>query len=542
MPSEQIDMRLEKNSYTSATQRPGWASQEAYESMVGQAHLVRSSEKRETPPTIDFGLADPIYPSESTPDRKATFLEKGERPELVDLTEAEKQEIKRLSSLNDRLNSMENYQHTTLSFNEAVAFQREMHRTILLSASGGDSVRPHVDNHLQALSVAHRQKTIDGSAGSINVTQNDGSNWFHHWGPRAGDRYDELKFANGDFRREYPDGSGFARNTKSGGNSEEVHWGPRPEDNYVLNQFKNGDLQIRYADGRGSSVNFDEHGNAMIRGWGLTDRQNFDAIIYKNGDRRFQYGDMSGYSLNQDGNGSYTVKHWSPEAVSNYQAERKFKSETASREFVKEIGKAYLDLPEFERSMLDPVTGKPRLGAVATPFEIRKHWFGVDILLPEKTSDIREWNKEKTPSASDKRTHFSQVPGLYHDHEGYLLVSEKGHAPKDTLRHEAGHALDYQLAISESPEFKAAWAADLSELSATAKDGRFRYYAYGRRTETFAEIYAGLNGERGQEVVAAFPRTAQLIKEGLSLYKQNFPAESLILAAIRDKNSKKERN
>lgn len=538
MPPEQIDIRLEKNGRTS--DKPGWASQQAYESMVGQAHFIRSSEKRETPPTIDFGLADPIYPSEIMPAGKAASLDKGERPEPVDLTEAEKQEIKRHASLNDRLNSLENYQHTNLSFNEAVAFQREMHKTLLLSASGGDAVRPHVENHLIALSVAHRQKTIDENAGSVSVNQKDGSTWFHQWGPRAGDRYDELTFANGDFRREYPDGSGFARNTKSGGNSEEVHWGPRPEDNYVLNQFKNGDLQIRYADGRGSSVNFDEHGNAMIHGWGPTDRQNFDAIIYKNGDRQFQYGDKSGYSLNQDGNGNYTVKHWSPEAANNYRSERKFKSETASKEFVKEMGKAYLELPEFERSMLDPVTGQPRLGAVATPFEIRKHWFGVDILLPEKTTDVPEWNKEKTPSASDKRTHYSQVPGLYHDREGYLLVSQKSGTPKDTLRHEAGHALDYQLAFSESPEFKAAWADDLSELSATAKDGRFRYYAHGRRTEAFAEIYAGLNGgARGQEVVAAFPRTAQVIKEGLSSYKQDFPAERLILAAIRDKNSKK---
>lgn len=538
-----------------------WARLEAYEELSRvERNFSHKAEDLAKNKVIEFGDPSDLYGRKGehqkpvlTGELEKVWQSTEHRAEFH-RTRDDQATIKRNWELYHALQSLENRQtFSGVSFDEMVEFQRSMHKT--LGHYYSDSIGSPVQDQLQRLS-AHRRRQLQEQSifnqGSVVVSLEGGAEWTHSWGNAPSLQYDEIVYANGDSKREYPDGTGYAINAKVGGNTEETHWGRRPEDNYVLKQFKNGDFQVLYADGRGTSVNFDEHGNAKIHSWGTEDRQNFDAIIYKNGDRRVQHSDKSGYSLNQDVDGNYRVKRWGPQQGSNNEKERKFTSINSSKEFVRELSAAYLQLPEVERSILDvPVENgeaKAKRTYVGTPEGIKSVWNGIESNAPNKPSDIPEFSTSFSPTANDSRTHWNQVAGAFS--EKHLYVSEtvsdrdgnfhKSESSTFTLRHECGHAIDSMLGyISDSDEFKRAYETDVSELR---RQPRLMYFLDERRGEAFAEIYAGLRGSlRAQDILAAFPRTTEVVRNHLSYYSSHFPAEKLVIDAMR-KNAEKEQN
>lgn len=534
-----------------------WARQEAYGSLTRvTTRGSRNVENESGNQKIEFGDPSELYGRQVEQQKPLMQRDVEREPQFTEhqavfhRTRDTQATVSRNWELYHALHSMESRQPIAgISFDEMVEFQRSMHNSVGFYNS--DSNDPIMD-HLQRLSANHRRQKAQNwsfNQGSVVMPLEGGAEWIHSWGYGPKFQFDEIVYANGDSKREYPDGTGYSRNEKPGGNTEERHWGRRPEDNYVLNQFKNGDFQIRYADGRGTSVNFDEHGNAKIHSWGTEERHNFEATFYKNGDRKVQRADKTGYSLNQDSDGNYKVKHWGPQQGSNYEQQRNFTSVNASSEFVKELATTYLTLPELERSILDvPVLdgeAKARRTYVGTPEGIKSVWNGVESKVPKKPADIPEFSSSMTPTVNDSRTHWNQVPGAFS--EKFLYVSEtvadregifyQNRNASFTLRHECGHAIDSLLGdASNSDEFKRAYEMDVSELP---RQPGLLYFLDGRREEAFAEIYSGLRGNlRAQPVLAAFPRAAEIVRNHLSYYGSHFPAEQLIIDTMRNRAEK----
>lgn len=163
------------------------------------------------------------------------------------------------------------------------------------------------------------------------------------------------------------------------------------------------------------------------------------------------------------------------------------------------------------------------------------------INVGHSVTDIEPGLKGLHPEGWPPGATFEQLEGFY-DHLGVVLSEYKLDANGNAIRsnripgatrHEIGHGVDRLSrvggqSLSETPEFRAAWSADVSDL--TEREAKlFEYFILGTNhdpgrgpAEAFADVFASVNGgssvpSQTRHILRAFPRTSQFIREFIAM-------------------------
>ena len=310
---------------------------------------------------------------------------------------------------------------------------------------------------------------------------------------------------NGDIDKENADGSKSHQTTDHDGNTREFGSGPKPGDNYNSIQYKNGDNYKHTDFGDGHTVS---------KYTSKDEAKNLTTEKFPDGSNIVTDRDGTLHTA-KDGVRSYTTtdgKSLKPEEVDAYKAK-----ERAALGNIHNDGNAS---EKYEKAIRNAVDGLPK--------DVQK--LMVDNNIQVKMSDNmgKVWPAYKDTHPRNypvDATMATKGTGAYDPVTNEIGMAERAFSgdPAGTIRHETGHAVDRKASgngqISDSPEFKAAYDKDVSNMTDSQKQ-KLGYYLEpnGGRSEAFAELSADRFGGRPDQrdygnrpLDEYMPETAKLV-------------------------------
>lgn len=198
-----------------------------------------------------------------------------------------------------------------------------------------------------------------------------------------------------------------------------------------------------------------------------------------------------------------------------------------SRQFEQSMEEILAPLPPS----LSQLASAGGIRIVATPTVI-DHFPELKNIQPRGWSAGSSWaNCDGLYNSDSREVVFAQSMLLRSN--GQLVQSS---SRKGVLLHEFGHAIDELLGwYSQSPEFVAAYLADVSKVFTTALEPELAYYLQGFELtgtgslpshgaaglgETFADVFAAIHGssanrDKTKLILAVFKRVAMVIRKKL---------------------------
>jgi hypothetical protein len=157
---------------------------------------------------------------------------------------------------------------------------------------------------------------------------------------------------------------------------------------------------------------------------------------------------------------------------------------------------------------------------------------GKSVHMGKKVTEVVPHLKGVTPRGWAPGSTWDEADGLYNNSVGEVIVTEetthgKSHRTAGVVRHELGHAVDEAWGETKgepsglycnSPEFQAAYEADMKEAAAGPDAPSLAYYLQpgaAGRSEAFAETFASVHGGGGSSpktIASNFPRVKALIE------------------------------
>ncbi len=181
----------------------------------------------------------------------------------------------------------------------------------------------------------------------------------------------------------------------------------------------------------------------------------------------------------------------------------------ASKEFQEKVQKDLDNLPEGVRKLL-----------IAN---------GTKIVIGGTVSDAKPELKNVRPRGWPPGSTWDNADGLYSPGDKTVVIAEyrmdgdkkvPSGRTAGVERHEIGHAVDHAMGdLSHSEEFDKAYQQDIAKLSAADRQ-RLTYLLQNDnagKEETFAEIFAGINGQTCNAgdtayILSKFPNVAELLR------------------------------